>query len=63
MSSKKKTVWFEVEEGETIAECLQRLSAAGYSVAGRKEEPVFKEEAGEYVPIRQIIKFKGILSE
>lgn len=63
MNAKKKTVWFEVEEEETINDCLQRLSAAGYSVAGRKEEPVFQEVDGEYVPIRQIIKFKGILSE
>lgn len=63
MNVKKKTVWFEVEEGETINDCLQRLAAEGYSVAGRKEEPVFQEVGGKYVPIRQIIKFKGILSE
>ena len=63
MSTKKKTVWFEVEEGESIDECLQRLAAAGYRVAGRKEEPVFVEKNGEFVPIRQVIKFKGILDE
>lgn len=63
MSAKKKTVWFEVAEGESIAECLQRLSAEGYRVAGRMEEPVFMEKDGEYVPIRQVIKFKGILEE
>lgn len=63
MSSKKKTVWFEVDEGESIGDCLQRLSAAGYSVAGRKEEPIFQEVDGKYVPIRQVIKFKGVISE
>lgn len=63
MSTKKKTVWFEVGEGESIDECLQRLAAAGYRVAGRMEEPLFEEKNGEYVPIRQVIKFKGILDE
>lgn len=63
MSTKKKTVWFEVEEGESIEDCLQRLAAAGYRVAGRMEEPIFMEKDGEYVPIRQVIKFKGILDE
>lgn len=63
MSTKKKTEWFEVAEGESIEECLQRLTAAGYRVAGRMEEPVFMDKDGEYVPIRQVIKFKGILDE
>lgn len=63
MSAKKKTVWFEVEEGEGITDCLQRLTDAGYSVAGRKEEPIFEEVDGQYIPIRQVIKFKGVLSE
>jgi hypothetical protein len=63
MSAKKKTVWFEVEEGESIDDCLNRLAASGYRVAGRMEEPVFMEKDGEYVPIRQLIKFKGILNE
>ncbi|MBB4825556.1 hypothetical protein HNO89_002790 [Sporosarcina luteola] len=61
--TRKKTVWFEVEEGETIEACLQRLANAGYSVAGRKEEPIFIEKDGAYVPVRQVIKFKGILNE
>lgn len=61
--TRKKTVWFEVEEGETIEECLNRLAAAGYTVAGRKEEPVFMEKDRAYIPVRQVIKFKGILNE
>ena len=61
--SRKKTVWFEVEEDETIEDCLNRLAAAGYMVAGRKEEPVFMEQNGEYIPVRQVIKFKGIINE
>ncbi|MCZ2260171.1 NETI motif-containing protein [Sporosarcina sp. G11-34] len=61
--SQKKTVWFEVEEKETIENCLKRIADEGYLVAGRKEEPLFAEVNGEYVPIRQLIKFKGILIE
>jgi hypothetical protein len=52
-----------VQEGESIDECLQRLATAGYRVAGRMEEPVFMEKDGEFIPIRQVIKFKGILDE
>ena len=61
--SKKKTVWFEVGTDETIEECLKRIAAEGYTVAGRKEEPLFTEVNGEFIPIRQLIKFKGILTE
>ena len=59
--SQKKTLWFEVHENETIDNCLQRISEAGYMIAGKKEEPLYQEVDGEIVPIRQIIKFKGIL--
>ncbi len=56
----KKTIWFEVEEDETIEQCLERMRSAGYMAAGRKEEPLFEEIDGHPVPIRQIVKFKGI---
>jgi len=56
---KKKTVWFEVEENETIDDCLKRMTAEGYMPTGRREEPVFQEVNGEITPIRQIIQFKG----
>lgn len=61
--SQRKTVWFQVEEHETISECLDRMKAEGYSAAGRREEPLFEERDGEYIPIRQIIQLKGILAE
>ena len=61
--SKKKTVWFEVGTDETIDECLERIAAEGYTVAGRKEEPLFSEVNGEYIPVRQLIKFKGVFTE
>ncbi|GKV69813.1 NETI motif-containing protein [Sporosarcina sp. NCCP-2716] len=61
--SKRKTVWFQVEEDETISACLDRMKAEGYMPAGRREEPLFEERDGEYVPIRQMIQLKGILAE
>ena len=59
--SRKKTVWFEVEENENAENCLTRMAAEGYSAVGRKEEPLFREVDGEIVPFRQLIKFKGML--
>lgn len=57
----KKTVWFEVLEDEQVEDCLNRMVAEGYTVMGRKEEPLFSEVNGEIIPIRQVIKFKGVL--
>lgn len=59
----KKQVWFEVEETETIDACLERMKKEGYMPVGRKEEPLFHMVDGEPVPIRQIIKFKGMSIE
>lgn len=55
----KNTIWFEVEEHESITECLERMKVQGYMAVGRKEEPLFEEINGQPVPIRQIVKFKG----
>lgn len=55
----KKTIWFEVQEHETMEDCLNRMKEEGYMAVGRKEEPLFEEINGEPVPVRQIIKFKG----
>ncbi len=59
----KKTVWFEVGEEESIDDCLKRMAEDGYTVAGRKEEPLFTEVNGQYVPVRQLIKFKGVQAQ
>lgn len=61
--SKNKTIWYEVKTDETIEECLKRMADDGYTVAARKEEPLFEEVNGEFLPIKQVIKFKGILEE
>lgn len=59
----KKTIWFQVEEEETIVQCLERMRSLGYEAIGRKEEPIFSEVNGEYVPIKQKILFKGKVIE
>ena len=59
----KKQVWYEVQENETIEQCLERMKKDGYMPFGRKEEPVFEEINGEPVVLRQKIQFKGILVE
>ena len=59
----KKQVWYEVEENETIEQCLERMNKDGYMPFGRKEEPVFHIVDGEPTYLRQKIKFKGVLIE
>lgn len=59
----KKQIWFEVEENETIEQCLERMKEQGYMPMGRKEEPVFHVVDGEPTYLRQKIQFKGILLE
>ncbi|KYG91248.1 NETI motif-containing protein [Metasolibacillus sp. FSL H7-0170] len=57
----KKQVWYEVQEGETIEQCLERMERDGYSIGGRKEEPMFHLVDGQPTYLRQKIQFKGIL--
>lgn len=59
----KKQVWYEVQKGETIAECLDRMARDGYSVCARKEEPVFHLVNGQPEILHQKIQFKGILTK
>lgn len=57
---KKETKWFEVEENESIAACIERMEQEGFQIAGRKEEPLFEEVDGLPVPVRQLIMLKGV---
>ncbi|WP_197276457.1 NETI motif-containing protein [Bacillus sp. JCM 19034] len=58
---------FEVKDGETIDQCLERMKNEGYQPMRRIEKPLFEERTDrstkEYVPIRQQIIFEGILTE
>ncbi|MGD7046194.1 NETI motif-containing protein [Jeotgalibacillus proteolyticus] len=64
MSSKE---WFEVEQDESIDDCLKRMADLGYTPVRRIEEPIFKEvKEGSSVknePIRQRIRFQGLKNE
>ena len=57
---KKETKWFEVEENESITQCIERMNKDGFEIVGRREEPLFAEVDGQPVPIRQLIMLKGI---
>lgn len=60
--ARKKKVRFEVQESETIAECLERMEKEGYKPIKRMEKPIFSEKkSNEFVPIRQQIIFEGVL--
>ncbi len=59
----KKQIWYEVEENETIDECLTRMRQDGYLAMGRKEEPLFHIVDGEPTYLRQKIQFKAMLCQ
>ncbi|WP_040205442.1 NETI motif-containing protein [Neobacillus jeddahensis] len=65
MSKKKRQ--FEVQENESIDECLNRIKEQGYSPIRRTEKPIFQEvkKAGEtvYEPIGRHIVFEAVLIE
>lgn len=61
MEKKKKQIWFEVQENETIEQCLDRMKENGYMAMGRREEPIFHMVDGNPVVLRQKIEFKGII--
>lgn len=60
MSKEKKKMRFEVQENETIEECLERIKKQGYTPTCRIEKPIFQEvikgNETTYEPVgRQII--------
>ncbi|SFB23699.1 MULTISPECIES: NETI motif-containing protein [unclassified Bacillus (in: firmicutes)] len=63
--AKAKKMKFEVQENETISECLDRIKAEGYVPTSRMEKPLFEEvkEDGEtvYKPIGRKIVFEAKL--
>lgn len=60
-SQKRKKV-FQVEETETIDQCLDRIKAAGYQPIRRMEEPIFQEVTKDgkktYEPVGKKIVFE-----
>lgn len=60
MSESKKKLSFEVQENETIDQCLDRIQKAGYMPVRRIEKPIFKEEKnGSVEPIGRQIVFEA----
>ncbi|AVK86288.1 hypothetical protein C3943_23760 [Lysinibacillus sp. B2A1] len=57
----KRQIWYEVEENESIEECLARMRQDGFIAIGRKEEPIFHLVNGEPTFLRQKIQFKAML--
>ncbi|GLI86429.1 NETI motif-containing protein [Rossellomorea marisflavi] len=55
-----KKLLFEVKDGESIGDCLDRMKDQGYMPVRRMEKPVFEEQGKEtYVPVKQTIVFEG----
>ncbi len=63
----KKKLQFEVQENESIEDCLNRMKQQGYTPVRRIEKPIFQEveKAGEtiYEPIGRQIIFEAKLIE
>ncbi|PLS17032.1 NETI motif-containing protein [Bacillus sp. M6-12] len=61
--SKKTKQTFEVENGESIEDCLNRMKEAGYYPVKRTEKPIFEEKIingqKEYEPIDRKIVFEA----
>ncbi len=50
MEKKPKKKKFEVQENESLSDCLKRMDDEGYMPVRRREEPVFKEGQGSKEP-------------
>jgi hypothetical protein len=63
----KKKMEFEVNENETIEECLDRIKKAGYMPIRRTEKPIFQEVKNgnemKYEPVGRQIVFEAKLIE
>ncbi|MBU8880277.1 NETI motif-containing protein [Bacillus sp. FJAT-29790] len=64
MSKGKKKMVFEVQENETIDQCLERIQKTGYIPVRRTEKPIFQEvkNSGEvtYKPVGRQILFEAM---
>lgn len=64
---KPKKKMFELQENESIHECLDRMKLEGYHAVKRIEKPIFQEVENdgkmEYTPIDRQIVFEGRLTE
>ena len=63
--AKPKKQRFELQENESIDQCLERMKKEGYVPIKRTEKPIFKEVKNggqtDYVPVGRQIIFEGKL--
>jgi ribosomal protein S21 len=63
----KKKMQFEVQENESIDQCLNRMKQQGYFPVRRTEKPIFQEvkKGNEtiYEPVARKIIFEGKIIE
>lgn len=63
----KKKMQFEVQENETIEQCLDRMKQQGYTPVRRMEKPIFQEvkngDETNYEPVGRQIVFEGKVIE
>lgn len=56
-------IWYEVQQDESIEQCLTRMKHDGYIAVARREEPIFQLVDGEPQLLRQKIEFKALATE
>ena len=65
--AKPKKQRFELQDNESISECLERMKREGYFPIKRTEKPIFKEvkDGGQtnYIPVARQIIFEGKLMD
>lgn len=67
MSKKRKKFVFEVEENESIDDCMKRIKEAGCTPVRRIEKPIFLEVKDNgnitYKPVGRKIIFETVKAE
>jgi hypothetical protein len=63
----KKKMQFEVQDNESIDECLNRMKKLGYVPVRRTEKPIFQEVVNgkeiSYEPVGRQIVFEAVMNE
>ncbi|TDL66299.1 NETI motif-containing protein [Rhodococcus qingshengii] len=67
MFMSKKKMQFEVQDNESIDDCLERMKKMGYVPIRRTEKPIFQEVVNgketSYEPVGRQIVFEAVLNE
>jgi hypothetical protein len=63
----KKKMQFEVQDNESIDDCLERMKKLGYLPIRRTEKPIFQEVVNgkeiSYEPVGRQIVFEAVSAE